>query len=61
MNDFEREIHADAREATARQVFKQINKQDRSDISIAIILQALDDWYEKGFIHGKREQGGEIR
>ena len=56
MNDFEREIHADAREATARQVFRQINKQERPDISVAIILQALDDWYEKGFIHGKRDQ-----
>ena len=56
MRDFEQEVHADAREATARQVFKQLCKQDRSDISVAIILQALDDWYEKGFIHGKREQ-----
>ncbi len=56
MNDFEREIHANAREATARQTFKQISNQDRPDISVAIILQALDDWYEKGFIHGKRDQ-----
>lgn len=55
MKDFEKEIHADAREATARQVFKSICSQDRPDVAIAIILRALDDWYVKGFIHGKRE------
>ena len=50
---FKEEIHADAREATARQVFKAILKEDRPNIKIALILQAIDDWYIKGLTHGK--------
>jgi hypothetical protein len=26
---------------------------DRPDVAIAILLRAIDDWYEKGLIHGK--------
>ena len=46
------EIHADAREATARQVYRSIVKEDRPDIAIAKILLALDDWYAKGLQNG---------
>jgi hypothetical protein len=52
MDQFEKEIHSDAREARARQVFNAISKQKRPDISIALILQAIDDWYYKGIKHG---------
>lgn len=48
------EIHADAREATARQTFKAMTNTDRPDIAIAILLRAIDEWYEKGVTHGKR-------
>ena len=48
------EIHAAARETTARQTFKAMTKTDRPDIAIAILLRAIDDWYEKGLAHGKR-------
>lgn len=54
MTELEKEIHADAREATARQTFKSITKTDRPDIAIAIILLAIDEWFEKGMIIGKR-------
>ena len=54
LNDLEKEIHANAREATARQTFKAICKQDRPDVAIALILQAIDDWYVKGVTHGKQ-------
>lgn len=54
LTDLEREIHADAREATARQVYKAVAKQERPDIAVALILQALNDWYAKGLLHGKR-------
>jgi hypothetical protein len=46
------EIHADAREATARQVCKALAKQDCPDLAIAIVLMAIDDWYSKGLKHG---------
>ena len=49
------EIHDDAREATARQIFKAIQKQERPDIAIALILRGIDDWYAKGLLHGKRK------
>jgi hypothetical protein len=55
MRDLEREIHEEAREATARQVYKAAINQERPDIAVAIILRALDEWYEKGVTHGKRE------
>lgn len=55
MNSFEAEIHAQAREATARQIFKSIIKEDRPDIIIALILRGIDDWYNKGVLHGARE------
>ena len=48
------EIHQDAREATARGVYRSIKSIDRPDIAIATILIALDDWYEKGCKVGKR-------
>ena len=48
------EIHADAREATARQTFKAMTNTERPDIAIAILLHAIDDWYEKGVAHGER-------
>lgn len=48
------EIHADAREATVRQTFKAMIKTDRSDIAIAILLRAIDEWYEKGLVQGKK-------
>lgn len=54
MNDLQNEIHANAREATARQVYKAVAKQERPDIAVALILQAIDDWYAKGLLHGKR-------
>lgn len=54
MDDLQKEIHADAREATARQVYKAIAKQERPDLVVAIILRAIDDWYAKGVLHGKR-------
>lgn len=54
MHAFEKEIHADAREATARQTFKAILNQDRPDVAVALILRAIDEWYEKGLLHGKR-------
>lgn len=46
-------IHADAREATARQTYKAVIKQKRPDIAVALILRALDDWYEKGKKRGE--------
>ena len=46
------EIHANAREATARQTYRAICKQNRPDIAIALILLAIDDWYVKGIQHG---------
>ena len=55
MREFEEEIHAEAREATARQTFKAIIKQERPDVAIALILRAIDEWYKKGLIHGKRD------
>jgi hypothetical protein len=48
------EINADAREATARQTFKAMTNTDRPDIAIAILLRAIDEWYETGVDHGKR-------
>lgn len=54
MQEFEKEAHAAAREATARRTFEAMAKTDRPDIAVAILLQALDEWYEKGVIHGKR-------
>lgn len=48
------EIHANAREATARQTFRAICAQDRPDIAVAILLRAIDEWYKKGLEHGKR-------
>lgn len=53
MTELEIEIHAQAREATARQIFRALQKQERSDISIALILRGIDDWYNKGVKHGK--------
>lgn len=47
------EIHADAREASARQTFKAMTNTDRPDIAVAILLRAIDEWYEKGVAHGK--------
>ena len=49
------EIHQDAREATARRVYRSIKSIDRPDIAIATILIALDDWYEKGCKVGRRK------
>lgn len=56
MNDIEKEIHSNAREARARQCFNAVQKQKRPDIAIAIILQAIDDWYEKGLLLGKHKK-----
>ena len=50
--DIEREILADAREATARHTYKAVCAQERPDIAIAIILRAIDEWYEKGLKQG---------
>jgi len=47
------ELHADAREAMARQVYKAVSEQARPDIAVALILRALDDWYAKGLVHGR--------
>ena len=49
-----KEIHRDAREATARRLYRSIKSIDRPDIAIATILIALDDWYEKGCKVGRR-------
>lgn len=48
-------IHADAREATARQIFKAVQKQENANIAIALILQGLDDWYKKGVLNGRHK------
>jgi hypothetical protein len=48
----ENDIHADARESAARRVFRLLTKEERPDIAVAIILQALDIWYEKGYCLG---------
>ena len=55
MLDIEKHIHADAREATARQTYKNVCSQERPDIAVAIILQAIDDWYDKGAAHIKND------
>lgn len=55
MRDIEKSIHADAREATARHTYKAVCAQDRPDIAISIILQAIDEWYEKGALHIKND------
>ena len=52
MDKITKEIHAEAREATARQTYKAIIKTDHQDIAIALILRAIDEWYQKGIIHG---------
>lgn len=54
MTDLEKEIHAAGREATARETFKAITKTDRPDIAVAILLRAIDDWFQKGLDIGKR-------
>jgi Mg-chelatase subunit ChlI len=54
MNRLEEEIHLDAREATARQTYRALVRQDRPDIAVALILRAIDEWYGKGVIHGKQ-------
>lgn len=54
MRETEKSIHTKAREATARQAYKAVLRQEHPDIAIAIILCAIDDWYQKGFEHGKR-------
>ena len=53
MTDLEKEIHSDAREATARRTYAAMVKEQRPDIAIAILLRAIDEWYEKGVEHGK--------
>lgn len=58
MTDAEKEIHTDAREATARQTFKVMTKTDRPDIAIAMLLRAIDEWFEKGMILGKGHNRG---
>lgn len=55
MHDIGKHIHADAREATARQTYKAVCSQERPDIAVAIILQAIDDWYYKGAAHIKND------
>lgn len=55
MHDIGKHIHADAREATARQTYKAVCSQERHDIAVAIILQAIDDWYYKGVAHIKND------
>lgn len=52
------QIHTDAREATARQVCRAIMNQERFDISVAIVLQALDDWYERGMETNTNQKNG---
>lgn len=54
MTEFEKEVHAEARDATARQTFKAMTRTERPDIAVAILLRALDEWFEKGLILGKR-------
>lgn len=45
-------VLAEAREHSARKVFREITKENRPDIVVAIILRAIDGWYETGFIRG---------
>jgi hypothetical protein len=52
MTDFEKEVHTDAREATARQTYRAMVREERPDIAIAILLRAIDEWYAKGIAHG---------
>lgn len=52
MDDLEKEMHADAREATARQTYKAICKQDRPDVGVMLVLNAIEYWYKKGLEHG---------
>ena len=52
MRDIEKKIHADAREAAARQTYRTMVKVERPDIAIAILLRAIDEWYKKGIVHG---------
>lgn len=56
IDDFRKKIHANAREATARQVYRAVIGQERPDIAIALILQALDDWYQKGLAHATTQR-----
>ena len=55
MRKIEKEINADAREATARQTYKAVVSQERPDIAVAIILRSIDEWYEKGALHIKND------
>ena len=54
MKELERDIHAEARESTARQAFKAMTKTDRPDVAVAILLRVIDEWFEKGVTVGKR-------
>ena len=54
MTDAEKEIHARAIEATARQTLRAIFATDKSDLKLAILMLAINDWFEKGMLFGKR-------
>lgn len=54
MTDLEKEVHSDAREATARRTYAAMVKEQRPDIAIAILLCAIDEWYAKGVDHGRK-------
>ena len=56
MNSLKQQIHEDAREATARQTLKSVNANERPDIKVALILQAIDYWYQRGIEHGRNQQ-----
>jgi hypothetical protein len=50
----ENEIHAEAREATARQVYRSLKRCiEKENVAIGVILIAIDDWYIRGVRHGK--------
>lgn len=48
INKMKNDIFWDGLEATAKRTYMAIKKQDRADISIAIITRVLKEYYDKG-------------
>ena len=48
----EEEVHAQAREDSARKIFK-LMRHERPDVAITFILNEIDHWYGIGFVHGQ--------